>query len=152
MHDYDVEEARAVDAFDARHFDVCGSGWAGDECRWKAVGELLDGLGNGLNDLRLADDAEVVIGQKREAASSLTRAMLQDDGSCDCDGHGADGDDVFLICDGSGAKIFLFNDAHISRKRLCGKAVRNYENIFAAIGENVSDGFAEIGFRCVRNG
>jgi hypothetical protein len=53
-----VEEARAVDAFDAGHFDVsggAGSGYPGDEVGGSFA--KVEVLGEGLDDLACMQDA-----------------------------------------------------------------------------------------------
>ena len=91
----DVEDARAVNAFDASHLDVGGGGGAGDEGGGEGGGWLqaCEGLGDGLDYVGGVDDAEVIVGHEGERAAALIGA-LQDDGTGLCDGEGCGGEDA----------------------------------------------------------
>lgn len=54
----------------------------------------MEGFGDGLDELGYLNDAEVVVGDEREAAWALSGGVLQDDGAGFGDGCGAGGEDA----------------------------------------------------------
>ena len=77
-----MEKAWPVDAFDARHFNICrgaGTGDPGDERGWLL--ERGEVLGQGFHNLAGLEDAEVPIGQQGEHAAAFSGGMVEDDGS-----------------------------------------------------------------------
>src|SRR6185437_16250360 len=92
----DGEAAGAVDAFDAGHFDVGGGGGAGYCGDWGTGGrfEFADGFRNGVDYLRGAHDAKVIIGNQRDGTAARA-SVAEDDGARERDGYGARGEDAF---------------------------------------------------------
>src|SRR5271154_6073672 len=84
-----VEETRAMDAFDAGHFDVSRCRWAGDKCggQGRGRGESIEGLGDGFDDLFGENNAKMIVGNERELAWPLRMSVLEDDGPGEGNGY-----------------------------------------------------------------
>src|SRR5579884_2913173 len=82
MHHENVQRARAMHALDAVEFDIAGGRGAGDEGDRASLGEngvaqVGDGFRHEVDDLRLKDNAQMIVWQQGNGASSLISAAVQ---------------------------------------------------------------------------
>src|ERR1035441_10737327 len=83
QHQHYVQRSGTVNALDAGHLDVGGSGGSGDggERRRAELLHASDGFRQGFHDLLRPDHAKMITGHQGNGAARLTGSMAQDDGA-----------------------------------------------------------------------
>ncbi len=103
MHHENVQRARAMHTFDAVEFDIAGgrgAGYEGDRASFgeNSVAQVGDGFRHEVDDLRLKDNAQVIVWQQGNGASSLVGPAVQHNGAGLCNAQRAAGQRAISSC------------------------------------------------------
>src|SRR4029077_10491769 len=103
----DLEGAGAVHPLDPVQFDVAGGRRAADPGQGASGVQPGQGLGDQADDLVGPDQAQVVVGDQRQGATSLVRRTVEDDGARLGDRNGGAGDDAVHAVERGGGEAVV---------------------------------------------
>src|SRR4029077_3000562 len=128
----DLEGAGAVHPLDLVQFDVAGGGRAADPGQGASGVQPGQGLGDQADDLVGPYQAQVVVGDQRQGATSLVRQSVEDDGARLGDRDGSAGDDAVHAVERGGGEAVVGDGLGAGRQAGHAEAGRHHDPAGAA--------------------